>query len=306
MRVVIIGQAAFGEAVLRSLVDAGEDVVGVCAPATREGARPDPLRAAAEERGLATLETRGLRDPAVFATYESWRPELLVMAFVTDILRENVLAAPSHGAIQYHPSLLPRHRGNSAINWAIMWGETKTGLSIFWPDKGIDTGPILLQREVAIGPDDTTGSLYFNKLFPLGVEAMAEAVKLVRLGDAPRIVQNEWSATYERPCRDDEAKIDWSRPAGETYDQIRACNPQPGAWTLQTGQTLRIFDCERGSGEGTSAKSGEVLSIGSDGIDVALPRATLRVKRVQGQGAKVAAHEYAGAAGLKVGDRLGE
>ncbi|HTE84212.1 MAG TPA: methionyl-tRNA formyltransferase [Dehalococcoidia bacterium] len=317
MRVVIIGQAAFGEAVYKALADAGEEVVGVCAPATREGARPDPLRAAAEERGLTVLETRALRDPSVFQSYAAWRPDLLVMAFVTDILRFNVLEAPAHGAIQYHPSLLPRHRGNSAINWAIIWGETKTGLTIFWTDEGIDTGPVLLQHEVEIGADDTTGSLYFNKLFPLGVEAIVEAVKMVRLGTAPRLEQDEWLATYERPCRDEEAKIDWSRPAGETYNLIRACNPQPGAWTTRAGEILKIFDCERGpgrphpsplpQGEGEKeAKPGEVLAIDADGVDIALPRATLRLKRVQAPGAaKVAAQQYAAESGLEIGDRLG-
>jgi methionyl-tRNA formyltransferase len=305
MRVVVIGQAAFGEAVFKALAEAGEEIVGVCAPATRQGARPDPLRAAAEGKGLNVLETRGLRDTDTFATYAGWKPELLVMAFVTDILRENVLAAPAHGAIQYHPSLLPRHRGNSAINWAIIWGETRTGLTIFWPDRGIDTGPVLLQREVEIGPDDTTGSLYFNKLFPMGVEAMAEAVKLVRLGTAPRAQQDEWAATYERPCRDEEARIDWSRPAGETYNLIRGCNPQPGAWTTHGDTVLRIFDCERREGA-AGGTSGVVHAIDASGIVVSLPRASLLIKRVQAAGgAKIAAAEYAESSGLKAGDRLG-
>ena len=306
MRVVIIGQAPFGEAVYNALIEAGEEVAGVCAPATREGSLPDPLRAAAEASGLTVLETRTLRDPAVFETYASWQPELVVMAFVTDILRANVLALPSRGVIQYHPSLLPRHRGNSAINWAIMWGETKTGLTIFWPDKGIDTGPVLLQREVEIGSDDTVGSLYFNKLYPLGVEAMVEAVRLVREGQAPAIAQNEWEATYERPCRDEESQIDWSRPAGETYNLIRGCNPQPGAWTTRENQVLRIFECERLEAIAGGAKAGEVLAIGEQGVDIALPRATLRLKRVQPPDAgKIAAQQYAANTELKVGDRLG-
>jgi methionyl-tRNA formyltransferase len=307
MRVVIIGQAAFGEAVYKALADAGEAIVGVCAPASREGARPDPLRAAAEAANLQVLETRRLREPEIFATYEAWKPELLVMAFVTDILRQNVLDTPTHGAIQYHPSLLPRHRGNSAINWAIAWGESRTGVTIFWPDRGIDTGPVLLQREVEIGPDETTGSLYFNQLFPMGVEAMAEAVRLVRLGTAPRITQDEWEATYERPFKDDEAQIDWSRPAGETFNLIRASNPQPGAWTKHGDTVLRLFDCQRAEGAPEGAKPGEVVSVSESGVQVALPRAILLVRRVQAPGAaKIAAAEYAGATGLKPGDRLGE
>lgn len=306
MRVAVIGQAAFGEAVYKALAEAGEEIVGVCAPATREGARPDPLRAAAEQHGLQVLETRLLRDAEIFSAYKAWRPDLLVMAFVTDILRENVLETPTHGAIQYHPSLLPRHRGNSAINWAIIWGETRTGLTVFWPNRGIDTGPVLLQRDVEIGPDDTTGSLYFDKLFPLGVEAMAEAAKMIRLGTAPRLVQDEWSATYERPCRDEEAKIDWSRPAGETYNLIRGCNPQPGAWTLHNGATLKIFECERSNADLSGAHSGEVLSVAEAGVTIALPRAALLVKRVQPPGsAKIAAAQYAVDSGLKAGDRLG-
>ena len=305
MRIVIIGQAPFGEAVFNQLSQKGEAIAGVCAPATPEGGRADPLRAAAESQGLPVLETRRLRDPAVFERYAGWRPELVVMAFVTDILRENVLAAPSLGVIQYHPSLLPRHRGNSAINWAIIKGEQRTGLTIFWPDKGIDTGPILLQREVEIEPDDTTGSLYFNKLFPIGVQAMTEAVEMVRLGTAPKVVQDEWQATYEPPCKEEQVQIDWSRPAGETYDLIRGCNPQPGAWTSHAGQRLKIFDCERVEGS-ENAPPGQVLDVSDSGMLVALPRALLRIKRVQAPGAaKIAAAEFAASSGLKPGDRLG-
>ena len=171
-----------------------------------------------------------------------------------------------------------------------------------WPDKGIDTGPVLLQREVEIGPDDTVGSLYFNKLYPLGVEAMVEAVRLVREGKAPSIAQNEWEATYERPCRDEESRIDWSRPAGETYNLIRGCNPQPGAWTTRENQVLRIFECERLEAIDGGAKAGEVLAIGEQGVDVALPRAMLRLKRVQPHDAgKIAAQQYAADTELKVG-----
>ena len=304
MRIVLIGQAAFGEAVFKALHEAGEEVVGVCAPATPEGGRADPLRAAAEAAELPVLPTRRLRrDEKVVQQYLDLRADLNVMAFVTDIIPERVLFAPPHQTIQYHPSLLPRHRGASAINWAIIQGETRTGLTVFWPDEGIDTGPILLQREVEIGPDDTVGSIYFNRLFPMGVEAMVEAVRLVREGRAPRIDQDHGQATYEPICRDEHAAIDWEAEPHVVYDLIRGCNPQPGAHARLHGELLRIFESERRPD--VNGRPGQILDAGADGLLVALKQGGLLIKRVQAPGsAKVAAGQLAQERGLAVGDRL--
>jgi methionyl-tRNA formyltransferase len=304
MRIALIGQAAFGEAVFKALREAGEEVVGVCAPATPAGGRADPLRAAAEAAGLPVLPTRRLRrDENVIQRYLDLQPDLNVMAFVTDIIPERVLFAPPHQTIQYHPSLLPRHRGASAINWAIIQGDTTTGLTIFWPDEGIDTGPILLQREVPIGPDDTVGSVYFNHLFPMGVEAMVESVRLVREGSAPRIDQDHSQATYEPICRDEHAVIDWEADPDDIYNLIRGCNPQPGAHARVNGAMLRIFDVERRPA--AAGRPGEILSIGPDGMLVAFTRGGLLVKRVQAPAsAKEAAEQYAREQELAVGQRL--
>jgi methionyl-tRNA formyltransferase len=305
MRIVVIGQAAFGESVLTRLLAAGHEVVGVAAPGAREGARPDPLRAAAEATGLTVMETRRLRRPEVFEQYAALKPDLNVMAFVTDIIRENVLNAPPLGTIQYHPSLLPRHRGIASINWAIIQGDAVTGLTIFWVDAGIDTGPILLQKEVPIEPDDTVGSIYFNRLFPLGVDAMVEAVEMVRAGTAPRIVQNEAAATYEPPCTDEHTRVDWSAPADTVYNLIRGSNPQPGAGAELNGQPFKIYDAER-VGAGASAPPGTVTAVDDAGVVVALRAGGVRLKRVapEGQG-KVPAVEWARAVGLAPCARLG-
>ena len=305
MRLAVIGQAPFGEAVFKRLLDDGEEIVAVSAPATPESGRPDPLRAAAEERGIPVFGTRDFKHDDVFEAYRALAPDLNVMAFVTDILAERVLFTPPLQTIQYHPSLLPKHRGASAMNWAIIQGETKTGLTIFWPDKGIDTGPILLQQEVDIEPDDTLGSLYFGKLFGMGVDAMAESVRLVKSGEAPRIEQDHSQATYEGLCRDPEAAIDWSQPAQQVYDLIRGCNPQPGAHTTFRGAPIKIFDCRLGDAEG-DAPPGEVTSVTSDEIGVALSGGSLRVRRVQPKGSpKQKAPEFIPASGIQTGERFG-
>src|SRR5512141_2346815 len=201
MKIALIGQAAFGKAVFDALLAAGEQIVAVSS-ITGSEERPDPLWAAAGDVGIARFPTGQLKKPDVLDAYAKTAPDLGVMAFVTHILPERVLDLPPHGTIQYHPSLLPRHRGISAMHWAIRQGNERTGLTIFWVDKGIDTGPVLLQREAAIDPDDTVGSLYFDKLFQPGVEALVESVRLVREGAAPRIAQDEALATYEPPADD--------------------------------------------------------------------------------------------------------
>ena len=182
MRIIVNGQQAFGRAVLEALLDRGEDVVGVYTAPDREGRPPDPLKACAVERGIPVFQPKSFRRPEVWEEMRGLEPDLGVMAYVTLFIPEEALNAPKLGTIQYHPSLLPMHKGPSSINWPIIFGSTKTGLSIFWPDNGLDTGPILLQKEVEIGPDDTLGSIYFNHLFPMGVEAMLEGVDLVRDG----------------------------------------------------------------------------------------------------------------------------
>ncbi len=303
MRVSMIGQAAFAEAVLnRLLATDGIEISAVSAP--EGGPRPDPLHAAAKAAGIPTIATAALKTGEGF---EAWKPlagDLCVMAFVTDILPEGIFTLPAKGTIQYHPSLLPLHRGMSSINWPIIFGARKTGLTVFWPEKGIDTGPILLQKECGIGPDDTVGSLYFERLFPMGVDAMVEAVQLVAAGKAERVAQDHALATYEPPCGDAHAQIAWHEPADRIYARIRGCNPQPGAWTTVNGEQLRIFDC-RLTGDIAPGMPGRVLRVEDEGVDVRLNGGVLRLLRVQPSGQKkIPAAEWARGAGITPGFRF--
>ena len=304
MRIVVHGQQAFGRAVLERLLDKGENVVAVFSAPEKVGRPRDPLAELAEAKGLPLHQPASWKTPEAKALMARYQPDLCMMAYVTLFVPQDVIDLPTKGTFQYHPSLLPRHRGPSSINWPIIQGATKTGLSIFWPNEGLDEGPILLQKEVAIAPDDTLGSLYFNQLFPMGVDAMMEALDLVRAGKAPSIAQDHAQATYESWCGKKESEIDWSKPASEIYNLVRGCNPQPGAWTTHKGAVTQIFDCAPADG---GCEPGEVLEIATPGVRVAAGRGAITIKRVRNStGRKISAAEWVEEAGVRTGDRLGK
>ena len=304
MRIIVNGQQAFGEAVLRALVERGENVVAVyCAP-DKIGARPDPLKLAAESLGLPVYQPQSFKNPDVWAQMSALKPDLCVMAFVTKFVPSDCLSIPRLGTIQYHPSLLPRHRGPSAINWPIIQGETVTGLSIFWPDDGLDTGPILLQKTINIGPDDTLGTLYFDNLFPMGVSAMLESVDLVREGKAPRVEQDHTLSDYQGWCKAEDCVIDWAKPAQTVYNLIRGANPSPGASTLFKDESLSLYDARITGSQG--GKTGSISAVYEDGIVVEAGGGAILVQRLRfGKGPKEAATEWFKREALTIGTQLG-
>lgn len=303
MRLIVHGQQAYGKSVLEAILDKGVDeVVAVYSAPDKEGRPLDPLKEYALEQGLSVYQPESYRNPEIWEQLASHEADLCVMAYVLLFVPEEALNVPKYGSIQYHPSLLPWHKGPSSINWPIIMGKKKTGLSIFWPDNGLDTGPILLQKEVDIGPDDTLGSIYFDKLYPLGVDAMLESIELVRDGNAPREVQDPDAGSYEGWCRKEDVQIDWSKGTDETYNLIRGANPQPGAWTTFNGNELRIFDSRKADGSG---EAGSVLSIDDSGAVVATADGAIRIMKVRADAGKVPVSEYAASAGLETGSKLG-
>lgn len=306
MRIVLIGQAAFAEKALETLHARGETIVHVYAPPDEPGGRPDPLKRKALELKLPLSQPASFRGEAEFARFKALDADLAVMAFVTIIVPERVLYAPRFRTICFHPSLLPRHRGASAINWAIIQGDAETGVTWFWPDRGIDTGPILIQRRVPIGPADSTGSLYFNTLFPLGIETMTEAIDLIRAGNPPAAAQDERLATYEAPCRDEHAEIDFRKPAREVHNLIRGCDPQPGAFAALDGRRLRLYDVAA-PGAPVDAPPGSIVAIDEKAMTIALNGGSLVVRRARFDPSpkKVSPAELAAAGELRVGARFG-
>jgi methionyl-tRNA formyltransferase len=303
MRLIVHGQQAYGKSVLEAILDKGVDeVVAVyCAP-DKEGRPLDPIKELGLEKGLPIFQPESYKNPEVWKQMATHEADLCVMAYVLLFVPEEALNVPKYGSIQYHPSLLPWHKGPSSINWPIIMGKEKTGLSIFWPDNGLDTGPILLQKEVDIEPDDTLGSVYFNKLYPLGVEAMMESIELVRAGNPPRESQDADAGSYEGWCRKDDVLVDWSKSTDAAYNLIRGANPQPGAWTTFNGAEVKIFDSRKAEGSGTP---GSVLAVDNDGIVVATADGAIRLMKVRADAGKQSAREYAAAAGLEAGSMLG-
>jgi methionyl-tRNA formyltransferase len=308
MRLAIVGQQAFGKSVLEAFLSRGTTVAGVfCAP-EKAGAKSDPLRMAAEERGLQVFQLRSLKDEQAARTLKALNVDLGVMAYVLQFAPQTFVNIPKHGTIQYHPSLLPRYRGPSSVNWPIIKGDTRTGLTIFRPSDGLDEGPIILQKEVPIGPDDTLGTVYFDRLFPLGVDALLEAADLVITGKSEETPQREELASYEGWCRDPESRINWQAHVDHVYNLIRGCNPSPGAWTMIQGKKARVYDvvCHRTRTFGTvPGKPGEVCAIGDQSIDVAAQGGRLELRTVRLEaGPKMAAGALVSALRIAVGAAL--
>jgi methionyl-tRNA formyltransferase len=305
MRLAIIGQQAFGKSVLDAFVARSTTVAGVfCAP-EKPGSKPDPLRAAAEQLGLKVFQLPSLKGPEAENALKALNVELAVMAYVLQFAPQPFLKIPRHGTIQYHPSLLPKYRGPSSINWPIIKGEAETGLTIFRPSDGLDEGAVILQKRVAIGPDDTLGSLYFNHLFPMGVAAMLEAADLVIAGKHQELQQDESLATYEGWCRDPEAQVNWNAHLDHLYDLIRGCNPSPGAWAMVGGRKIRFLETAKHRARRFAevvGKPGEICAMGDKSVEVAVQggRLEFREIRVDG-GAKMTGAAFAASAGLGVG-----
>ena len=303
MRIVLHGQQAFGQAVLERLLERGEDVVAVCCAPTKEGKPEDPLVELAREKGLPVHQPASWKTPEALELMKSFNADVCMMAYVLLFVPQEVRDAPTYGTFQYHPSLCPEHRGPSSINWPIAMGKTRTGLSIFWPDDGLDEGPMMLQKTCEIGPDETLGDVYFKKLFPMGVDAMIEGLDLVKAGVIIKHDQRLEDGSYESWFGKASAEIDWSMPATNVYNMIRAANPAPGAWTTIVGDELKIYDSARVDGTGIT---GEVVSVGGDGVTVQAEGGRILIKRVRPSGGgKMAASDWAAAVGINSGTRLG-
>jgi methionyl-tRNA formyltransferase len=308
MRIAIVGQQDFGKAVLEAFLARGDQVAAVfCAP-EKEGSRPDALRAAAQEKGLKVHQFKSLKAPEAAQAMKDAGAEIGIMAFVLQFAPQEFVTLPKHGTIQYHPSLLPKYRGPSSINWPLSRGDKETGLSIFRPTDGLDEGAVILQKRTPVGENDTLGTVYFERLFPMGVQAMLEAADLVVAGKHKETAQNESQASYEGWFREAEAKIHWASHVDAIQNLIRASDPAPGAWTTLAGAKLQLFDSRKETVRTFGAvkgKIGEVLGVEDGRLVIAAQGGRIHAGKAKlGEGKKIAAAELVSGGAIKAGQIL--
>ena len=309
MRIAIVGQKDFGKAATEAFVKRGDTVAGVfCAP-EKPGEAADPLRLAAEQLGIPVYALPSLRVEEARRALKALNVDLAVLAYVLQFVPQDFATIPRHGTIQFHPSLLPRYRGPSSINWPIILGDNRTGLTIFRPVDGLDEGPVILQKETPIGPDETVGKVYFGRLFPMGVEALMEAADLVVGGREKSVAQDESLASYEGWCRDGEALINWHTHVDQTYNLIRGCDPAPGAWTMFNGKRLQLFDARKHSARTFSqvkGRIGAVTAIDAQSLRISAQGGQIEVFKLRYEGGKkLPAPQFCAEAGLALGTILG-
>ena len=308
LRIALFGQAAFGRETLERVRANGHEVVGVFAPPA--SGRPDALAERAAELGIPLLRRRFFRKktgesiPAALDEYRVLEADLNLLASVQVFLPREITDSPRLKSLCFHPSLLPRFRGGAALQWQIILGEPESGVSIFTPDDGVDTGPVVLQKSgVMLSPTETTATLFFEKLQPLGIAALVEAVELVASGRARPWQQDESLATAQGLVDDAVSAIDLALPAHEIDRLVRGCDPQPGAFLRLAERQVRLFE---GSllPAASGAAAGSVVASDGAGLAIALRSGVLRVKRVRADAGKEIATDFAKRVGLEVGHRF--
>lgn len=309
MRIVFMGTAEFGLPSLERLLHSSHSVEAVVTGPDRPKGRglklaPSPIKVFALERGLTVLQPEKLKDEEFISTLRGLRPDLFVVVAFR-MLPKEVFEIPPKGTINLHGSLLPRYRGAAPIQWAIIRGERRTGVTTFFIDEGMDTGNLILQREVEIGGDETAGQLH-DRLAQIGAEVLMETVEQIAQGKAAQMKQDDSIATPAPKLKKEDGLIDWSKKAIDIKNQIRGMNPFPGAYTELSGRIIKVHKASLAPDEGTKAAPGKVVRIDKDdGLVVSTAVGCLSLVEIQPEGKKrMAGLEFVRGYRVKVGDRF--
>ena len=288
MRIVFMGTPEFAVPSLRALVETGYEVVGVFTQPDKPKGRgnklaPSPVKEYALAHQIPVFQPIRIRKDSV-EDLKGLSPDLCVTAAFGQILSQEILDIPRLGTVNVHASLLPRHRGSAPINWCILMGDTKTGITTMMTDKGIDTGDMLLVAETEILPGETAGELS-NRLSEIGAKTLLDTLQLIKEGHCPRFMQNHDAHTYEPMLKKEMGLIDWQKSADEIINQVRGLDPWPGTHTPFPEGTLKVL---RAKAENElSGQPGQVLLADSkQGLVIAAGKGAVRILILQAPGGK--------------------
>jgi len=284
MKILFMGTPDFAVPSLAALVRNGRDVAGVVTQPDRPKGRgrqavAPPVKVLAQSHGIAVYQPERVRDAAFLEVFRGIAPDLVVVAAFGQILPKEILVCPKYGCINVHPSLLPRCRGAAPIQWTLIRGETKTGVTIMQMDEGVDSGDILLQEETPIGPEEDFGALH-DRLSLMGAELLIHTVEAIELGKAVCRPQDPALATLAPRLKKEDGRIRWEKSCREILNLIRGLSPAPGAYTCLNGKILKIFsasvsECRHKKSPGTAGPLSE------EGLAVAAGDGYVLLREVQ-------------------------
>lgn len=307
LRVVFMGTPDFAVPCLDRLVAEGHEVAAVVTQPDRPKGRgqklaASPVKEASVGHGLAVLQPASIKTPDFYAAMAALKPDVAVVVAFGQFLPGALLALPPLGCINVHASLLPAYRGAAPIHWAVMNGETVTGVTTMYMDTGMDTGDMILKAETPIGPDETTGEVH-DRLKGLGAGVLAETLALAAAGRAPRAPQDGAAATYAPLLTRAVERIDWSKPAATVHNQVRGLSPWPGAYCVHGDKVLKVWRSELAPGAG--GQPGQIVAADDGGVVVAAGTGAVRLTEVQPENRRrMAAGEYARGYGITTGEFL--
>ncbi|MCX7781619.1 MAG: methionyl-tRNA formyltransferase [Negativicutes bacterium] len=283
MRVVFMGTPDFAVPCLEMLIAENYDIQAVITQPDRPKGRgqkvaPSPVKQAALVHNLPVLTLERIKDEAFITAMRRLNPDLIAVVAFGQFLPKTLLELPIYGCVNVHASLLPKYRGAAPIHWAVINGEKCTGVTTMFMDIGMDTGDMILKREVAIGDEETTGELH-DKLKVAGAELLSATLAAIMAGTAPRCPQDHASATYAPLLTRTTERIDWQRPAGEIHNLVRGLNPWPVAYTLHGDKLLKVWRTRLGN-PNAAGEPGRV-AFSAEGIFVSTGRGELELLEVQ-------------------------
>jgi methionyl-tRNA formyltransferase len=308
---IFMGTPEFALPGLAALIAAGAPMLLVITQPDRPKGRgrklsPPPVKELALAHGLPVFQPARVKSPEVISRVEALAPACLVVVAYGQLLPERLLKIPALGTVNVHASLLPKYRGAAPIPWALIEGETATGVTTMLLDPGMDTGDMLLSREVPIGPEATGGSLY-DRLAEVGASVLVETLARLAEGSLTPRPQDHPQATYAPMIHPEDCRVNWEEEAERVSRRIRALDPWPGAFTLWRGKRLKLFGCLALSSGAVGALPGTVLASGREGLEVAAGAGVVRVRSLQLEGRRrLAAADFLKGYPLTVRTVLGE